>query len=68
MTPLSLESVLAGTGAILRGQLPDETTFNKIERDARQAEPGDLILRFGASVSMVTTSSPMPPPMAPSPR
>src|SRR4051812_19826539 len=44
MTPLSLESVLAGTGAIVRGQLPDETTFTKIERDARQAQPDDLYL------------------------
>jgi UDP-N-acetylmuramoyl-tripeptide--D-alanyl-D-alanine ligase len=44
MTPLSLESVLAGTGAVVRGQLPDETTFASIERDARQAQPGDLYL------------------------
>jgi len=44
MTPLSLESVLAGTGAVVRGQLADETTFTRIERDARQAKPGDLYL------------------------
>jgi UDP-N-acetylmuramoyl-tripeptide--D-alanyl-D-alanine ligase len=44
MTPLSLESVLAGTGAVVRGQLADETTFTRIERDARQTKPGDLYL------------------------
>src|SRR3954447_25718548 len=44
MTPLSLESVLAGTGAVVRGELSDETTFARIERDARQAQPGDLYL------------------------
>jgi UDP-N-acetylmuramoyl-tripeptide--D-alanyl-D-alanine ligase len=44
MTPLSLASVLSGTGAVLRGELDPETTFAKIERDARQAQPGDLYI------------------------
>ncbi|MFN8594131.1 MAG: UDP-N-acetylmuramoyl-tripeptide--D-alanyl-D-alanine ligase [Thermomicrobiales bacterium] len=40
MTPLALEHVLAGTGASLRGELPPDTVFTRIERDARQIEPG----------------------------
>jgi UDP-N-acetylmuramoyl-tripeptide--D-alanyl-D-alanine ligase len=44
MTPLSLENVLTGTGAVVRGELPPDTVFAKIERDARQARPGDLFI------------------------
>jgi UDP-N-acetylmuramoyl-tripeptide--D-alanyl-D-alanine ligase len=44
MTPLSLENVLSGTGAALRGEVPAETVFARIERDARQAQPGDLFI------------------------
>jgi UDP-N-acetylmuramoyl-tripeptide--D-alanyl-D-alanine ligase len=44
MTPFALEYVLSGTGAALRGDLPPETVFASIERDARQAKPGDLFI------------------------
>jgi UDP-N-acetylmuramoyl-tripeptide--D-alanyl-D-alanine ligase len=44
MTPLALEYVLSGTGASLRGELPPETVFARIERDARQAQAGDLFI------------------------
>ncbi len=44
MTPLALEYVLSGTSAVLRGELPPETVFSRIERDARQAQPGDLFI------------------------
>ena len=44
MTPLALENVLTGTGAVVRGELSPETVFTRIERDARQARPGDLFI------------------------
>ena len=44
MTPLSLENVLTGTGAVMRGEIPAETVFTKIERDSRTAQPGDLFI------------------------
>ena len=44
MTPLSLENILTGTGAVLRGKIPTETIFARIERDSRQAQPGDLFI------------------------
>ncbi len=44
MTPLTLENVLSGAGAVQRGELPAETIFTRIERDARQAQPGDLFI------------------------
>jgi UDP-N-acetylmuramoyl-tripeptide--D-alanyl-D-alanine ligase len=44
MTPRALENVLTGSGAVLRGGLADDTVFTKIERDARQAQPGDLFI------------------------
>ncbi|MBA2597878.1 MAG: UDP-N-acetylmuramoyl-tripeptide--D-alanyl-D-alanine ligase [Chloroflexia bacterium] len=44
MTPLTLENVIAGTGAAPRGDLAAETVFTRIERDARQAQPGDLFI------------------------
>ncbi|MDF3040465.1 MAG: putative udp-n-acetylmuramoylalanyl-d-glutamyl-2,6-diaminopimelate--d-alanyl-d-alanyl ligase protein [Thermomicrobiales bacterium] len=44
MTPFALEYVLSGTGAALRGALPPQTVFASIERDARQAKPGDLFI------------------------
>ena len=44
MTPLSLENILTGTGAVLRGEIPAETIFARIERDSRQAQPGDLFI------------------------
>ena len=44
MTPLALEYVLSGTGASLRGDLPAETVFARIERDARRAGAGDLFI------------------------
>jgi UDP-N-acetylmuramoyl-tripeptide--D-alanyl-D-alanine ligase len=44
MTPFALEYVLRGTGAVPRGELPPETVFARIERDARQAKPGDLFI------------------------
>ena len=44
MTPLSLENILTGTGAVLRGEIPAETVFARIERDSRQAQPGDLFI------------------------
>jgi UDP-N-acetylmuramoyl-tripeptide--D-alanyl-D-alanine ligase len=44
MTPLSLENTLTGTGAVLRGEIPEETVFARIERDSRQARPGDLFI------------------------
>ena len=44
MTPLSLENILTGTGAVMRGEIPAETVFAKIERDSRQAQPGDLFI------------------------
>ena len=44
MTPLSLENILTGTGAVLRGEIPAETVFARIERDSRQAQPDDLFI------------------------
>ena len=44
MTALSLENILSGTGAVIRGELPAETVFIRIERDSRQAQPGDLFI------------------------
>ena len=44
MTPLALENVLTGTGAVLRGEIPPQTVFTRIERDARQVQPGDLFI------------------------
>ena len=44
MTPFALEYVLRGAGAALRGALPPQTVFASIERDARQAKPGDLFI------------------------
>jgi UDP-N-acetylmuramoyl-tripeptide--D-alanyl-D-alanine ligase len=44
MMPLSLADALAGTGGALRGALPDDTVFDRIERDARRAGPGDLFI------------------------
>jgi UDP-N-acetylmuramoyl-tripeptide--D-alanyl-D-alanine ligase len=44
MNPLVLGNVLTGTGAVLRGDLAPETTFTAIQRDARQAKPGDLFI------------------------
>ena len=44
MTPLSLENVLTGTGAVMRGALPTETVFTRIERNSRQVQPGDLFI------------------------
>jgi UDP-N-acetylmuramoyl-tripeptide--D-alanyl-D-alanine ligase len=44
MTPLSLENILTGTAAVLRGEIPAETIFTRIERNSRQVQPGDLFI------------------------
>ena len=44
MMPLPFETVLTGTGAVLRGQIPAQTVFTKIERNSRQVQPGDLFI------------------------
>ncbi len=44
MKPLSLENLVAGAAAVVRGEIPAETTFARIERDARQIQPGDLFI------------------------
>jgi UDP-N-acetylmuramoyl-tripeptide--D-alanyl-D-alanine ligase len=44
MTPLLLENVLTGTGAVLRGEIPAPTIFARIERNSRQIQPGDLFI------------------------
>ena len=44
MTPLALENVLTGATAALRGDLAADTVFARIERDARQARPGDCFI------------------------
>ena len=44
MNPLALSHVLAATGAELRGELAPETTFARIERDARKVQPGDCFI------------------------
>ena len=44
MTPYALENLLDGTDAVVRGELASETVFTTVERDARQAKPGDLFI------------------------
>ncbi len=44
MTPYALAIILTGTGGAVRGELPADTLFTKIERDARQIQPGDLFI------------------------
>jgi UDP-N-acetylmuramoyl-tripeptide--D-alanyl-D-alanine ligase len=44
MTPLTLESILTGTGAVLRGDIAPQTVFTRIERNSRQVRPGDLFI------------------------
>ena len=44
MTPLAFETVLSGTGAVLRGEIPADTVFTRIERNSRQVQPGDLFI------------------------
>lgn len=44
MTPLSLDSVLRGSGAAVRGELADDTVFTAFERDARTLRPGSLFI------------------------
>src|SRR4051812_44030215 len=44
MTPLALENILIGTGAVMRGAIPVQTVFTRIERNSRQVQPGDLFI------------------------
>lgn len=44
MSMVSLETLLADTGGELRGVLPPETEFERIERDSRRATTGDLFI------------------------
>jgi UDP-N-acetylmuramoyl-tripeptide--D-alanyl-D-alanine ligase len=44
MTPYALENLLNGTNAVVRGNLATDTVFSAIQRDARQAQPGDLFI------------------------
>jgi UDP-N-acetylmuramoyl-tripeptide--D-alanyl-D-alanine ligase len=46
MMPLTLAEIIASAGAELRGgdRLAPETRFNRVERDSRRVEPGDLFL------------------------
>ena len=44
MIPYTLESLLYGTDAVVRGDLAADTVFAAIQRDARQAKPGDLFI------------------------
>lgn len=44
MTPYALETLLAGTDAVVRGDLPADTVFTSIQRDARRAQPGELFI------------------------
>lgn len=44
MTPYALENVLDGTDAVVRGDLAPDTVFSSIQRDARQAKPGELFI------------------------
>lgn len=44
MTPLSLENVLRGSGAVVRGPLADDTLFTSFERNARGLQPGALFI------------------------
>jgi UDP-N-acetylmuramoyl-tripeptide--D-alanyl-D-alanine ligase len=43
-TPLALERILTGAEAAPRGELAPETTFSRIERDARRVQAGDLFI------------------------
>ncbi|MBL8127599.1 MAG: UDP-N-acetylmuramoyl-tripeptide--D-alanyl-D-alanine ligase, partial [Chloroflexia bacterium] len=44
MTPYALENLLDGTDAVVRGDLAPDTVFTEIQRDARQAKPGELFI------------------------
>ncbi|MEZ4563571.1 MAG: UDP-N-acetylmuramoyl-tripeptide--D-alanyl-D-alanine ligase [Thermomicrobiales bacterium] len=44
MTPYALQNLVDGAGAVVRGYLAPETVFTAIQRDARQAQPGDLFI------------------------
>ena len=44
MTPYALENLLDGTDAVVRGDLAPDTVFTAIQRDARQAKPGELFI------------------------
>lgn len=44
MTPYALESLLDGTDAVVRGDVDPGTVFTSIQRDARQAKPGELFI------------------------
>ncbi|MFN8676912.1 MAG: UDP-N-acetylmuramoyl-tripeptide--D-alanyl-D-alanine ligase [Thermomicrobiales bacterium] len=44
MTPYALENLLDGTDAVVRGDLAPDTVFTQIQRDARQAKPGELFI------------------------
>ncbi len=44
MMPLGLADALSGTGGVLRGAVPADIAFARIERDARRVEPGDLFI------------------------
>ncbi len=44
MTPLGLQSVLRGSGAVVRGVLADETVFTAFERNARTLQLGALFI------------------------
>lgn len=44
MTPYALDNLLAGTDAVVRGEIPPETVFTALQRDARQAQPGQLFI------------------------
>jgi UDP-N-acetylmuramoyl-tripeptide--D-alanyl-D-alanine ligase len=44
MTPLALDSVLRGSGAVVRGALADDTLFTAFERNARTLQPGALFI------------------------
>lgn len=44
MTPYALENLLDGTDAVVRGDIAPDTVFSAIQRDARQAKPGDLFI------------------------
>jgi UDP-N-acetylmuramoyl-tripeptide--D-alanyl-D-alanine ligase len=44
MTPYALENLLNGTAAVVRGDLAPDTVFTSIQRDARQAKPGELFI------------------------
>ena len=44
MTPLTFENMLSGTGAVLRGEIPPQSIFTRIERNSRHVQPGDLFI------------------------